>query len=689
MRGAAFPFAAFFFFSFPVENGEELGEIVSELTAFLQANIIPIYFVYGLAHFTIGVVVALEAGRASQLRLSRALPFLAAFELTHGINEWIEMLSMISQQIPTVAREPQWSEIIKLGWLALSFFFLFLFGVRLLGQLMPPHKRWLRWLPLISIVVFAIGVAQMRLFLPPNSFAVSGELGDLWIGYSIGVPAAIAACLALLAQRRAFVQEGMPQFGRDLVGATLALAWYAVLDQLVSVPSPYFPSSIINKDEFLHVTGVPVELARIGVILIFAFFIIRTMRVFEVEYARRLEAANRARFAAQEEATRELSVMFETCRTLGSTLDVNQLIQDAVTRIVTQLDPMIAGMVYLYDDAERALVLRASRVRDERFTLTSAENDTAKRVSRQAFEARTLAYEMGSAATASMIAVPLVSHEQTVGALCLVHRAAFSNYAVIQTLARQLGIALENARLYEQVQEKEKLRGQLLERAVAAQEEERKRIARELHDDTGQTLTALGVGLGGVEETIVQNPELAQYQIAELKLMTMRAIDNLRQYISDLRPSVLDDMGLVSALRWYAQQYSERAALAIDVQVTHGKRRLPSRVETVLFRIAQEGLNNIGRHARATHARLRLEFAATSVVLTIEDNGCGFIVDQVLGAHSQRRAWGLLGVQERVMLVGGKFEIDSALGRGTKLVVEIPVVEEQVLVETPTNIAER
>lgn len=644
-----------------------------ELSAFLQANIIPIYFFYGLSHFVIGIAVALETGRASQLRISRALPFLAAFELMHGINEWIEMLSMISKEIPTVAREPEWAAIIKMGWLAVSFFFLFLFGVRLLNQLATEPKPWLRLLPVISFGIFFLGAAEMRLFMPPNSFAASGELGDLWIGYSIGLPAAITACLALLAQRRAFVLENMPQFGRDLVGATLALAWYAALDQIVGVKSPYFISPFINKDAFLALTGVPVELARIAAIVVFAFFIIRTMRVFEVEYARRLEAANRARFAAQEEATRELSVMFETCRILGSSLDVHQLTQDAIQKIVTQLDPMIAGMIYLHEPAERTLALRAHAVRDERFTLTPIETAAAARVAQQAFEAVSIAYETAPKSDASIIAVPLLAHDQTVGALCLVHRAAFSNYAVIQTLARQLGIALENAWLYEQMQEKEQLRGQLLERAVAAQEEERKRIARELHDDTGQTLTALGVGLGGVEETLARNPELAQYQIAELKLMTMRAIDNLRQYISDLRPSVLDDMGLVSALRWFAQQYSERAGIEISVDVIGAKRRLPSRVETVLFRIAQEGVNNIVRHARATRARLQFEFSATGVTFAIEDDGSGFVVDQVLGAHLERRAWGLLGVQERVALVGGKFKIDSEPGRGTKLTVEIPV----------------
>jgi signal transduction histidine kinase len=653
---------------------------VSELTAFLQANIIPIYFIYGLSHFTIGVVVALETGRASQLRISRALPFLAAFELTHGINEWLGMLSMISQEIPKVAREPQWAEIFKLSWLALSFFFLFMFGARLLGQLIPEHRRWLRWLPFLSLVIFSIGAAQLRLFQWFNLPESDADLGELWIGYSIGVPAAIVACLALLAQRRAFVQENMPQFGRDLVGAALALAWYAILDQIVNARTPYFPSSLINKETFIRLTGIPVEIARTGVIIVFAFFIIRTMRVFEVEYARRLEAANRARFAAQEEATRELSVLFETCRILGSSLDVNQLVNDAITRIVLQLDPMIAGMIYLYDPAEHALVMRASRVRNENFALTPAETEAAKQTAQLAFESGSVAYETVPKSEMSIVAVPLVSHEQAVGALCLAHRAAFSNYAVIHTLARQLGIALENARLYEQVQEKELLRGELLERTVAAQEEERKRIARELHDDTGQTLTALGVGLSGVEQVIAQNPALAQQQIAELKSMTMRAIDNLRQFIYDLRPSVLDDMGLTSAVRWVAEQYSERLGIQVDFQVIGTKRQLPARVATVLFRIAQEGLNNVARHAQATHAWVRLEFAPTAVTLTIEDDGRGFVVDQVLDIHGDRRAWGLLGVQERVALVGGKFTIDSAPGRGTKLTVEIPVIAEEAVV---------
>lgn len=657
-----------------------------DIAAFLQANIIPIYFVYGLVHFIMGSAVALESGRASQLRLTRALPFLALFGVTHGINEWIEMLSMISEQIPTVAREPIWAEFVKLGWTALSFFFLFEFGVRLIIQLVPESKRWIRWLPLAFGILYVVGVVQLGILArEQNPFDVRVAVGQTWTRYVLGLPATLLACLAMLAQRRAFLRENMPQFGRDLVGAALALAWYAILDDVIGARTPYFPSSVINKEAFLSLVGIPVEVLRTGVVAALAFFVIRMMRVFEVEYARRLEAVNQARFSAQQEATRELSVMFETCRILGTSLDPDQLLRDAVTKIVMLLDPMIAGMIYLKDLGENTLRVKASQVREENGALRTSELECSHQTAQRACDSRSPSYGTDTASGTSFVAVPVFAQDQPIGALCLAHRAAFSNYPVIQTLARQIGIAIENAGLYAQVQEKEYLRGKLLERAVVAQEEERKRIARELHDETGQTLTALAVGLGGVEATLDQDPALARKQINELKHLSMRAIDDLRQFVSDLRPVLLDDMGLVSALRWLVQQFADRTSLHADVEIIGVKRRLPSRVETVLFRIAQEAMNNVGRHAHASCATVRLEFAPATVLLTVEDDGRGFDVQQVMGPHPGQRAWGLLGVQERVELVGGKFRLDSAPGKGTRVTVEIPVNEEVAVGKNQTD----
>jgi signal transduction histidine kinase len=133
-------------------------------------------------------------------------------------------------------------------------------------------------------------------------------------------------------------------------------------------------------------------------------------------------------------------------------------------------------------------------------------------------------------------------------------------------------------------------------------------------------------------------------------------------------------MGLVPALRWFIDQYVERTKLKIDFEVVGIKRRLPAQVETVLFRIAQEALNNVGRHSRATHATVKLEFTEALILLAVQDNGKGFVVEQVLGKNPERRSWGLLGVQERVELVGGKFKIESEPEHGTKLTVQVPVV---------------
>jgi signal transduction histidine kinase len=400
-------------------------------------------------------------------------------------------------------------------------------------------------------------------------------------------------------------------------------------------------------------------------------FIIRVLHVFEIEYARRLETLNHSRFEAQENAARELTVLYETCRILGTTLDLNFLLNEALNRIVTLVDPVRAGTIFLIDAEEHALLARAS-YRNPAAGVPPAFIERARDLAQRAFESKEIAF--GSIDNLdSVLAIPLISGGKAIGALCLMHAGAFSNFAVLQTLARQLVIAIENARLYEQVQEKEELRGKLLERVVAAQEEERKRLARDLHDQTGQRLTAMAMGLSSVGELLDKNPALARERLKELETMSAGAIDDLRQFVSDLRPSLLDDLGLVAALRQTAKQTEERSGVAVEYNLSGHRRRLSSQIETVLYRIAQEALNNMVRHAHATHAIIDLNFGDNVVVLSIADNGRGFEPISVLKPQAQVRAWGLLGMQERVALVGGTCKIESAPGRGTRLLTEIPL----------------
>ena len=174
-------------------------------------------------------------------------------------------------------------------------------------------------------------------------------------------------------------------------------------------------------------------------------------------------------------------------------------------------------------------------------------------------------------------------------------------------IAQQLGLSVANALLQEQAQEREQVLGELLNQVVGAQEAERRRIARELHDATGQSLTAISLGLRGVEGYLMQmdetgDPRVLIPQVKELRTFGQNALGELRNLISDLRPPQLDDLGLAAALRWYIQAYEKRRAITVQFRIEGDDNRVPAEYRTVLFRIVQEALTNIAKHAEAENA---------------------------------------------------------------------------------------
>ena len=215
--------------------------------------------------------------------------------------------------------------------------------------------------------------------------------------------------------------------------------------------------------------------------------------------------------------------------------------------------------------------------------------------------------------------------------------------------------------------ERDHLRVQLLEQVMTAQEEERRRIARELHDETGQAITALMVGLRTLMDEC-PSPAI-QAQADELRSVAAETLEGVRNLARELRPSVLDDLGLVAALERYISEYRQRHRLNVDVAVHGLKERLPAPVETALYRIVQESLTNIARHARASMVSVLLEQSPGSVRVIVEDNGCGF--DPLSGNETHHL--GLYGRQERAELLGGTFMIESAQGSGTSIFVEVPL----------------
>jgi signal transduction histidine kinase len=274
------------------------------------------------------------------------------------------------------------------------------------------------------------------------------------------------------------------------------------------------------------------------------------------------------------------------------------------------------------------------------------------------------------------VSIPLKTKTRIVGQLNI----AFSNedsirqldLELLQAVGPQLGVAIENARLWEEVQQKEALRAGLLKKVVLAQEEERRRIARELHDEMGQALTSLLIGLKVTEGTLA-SPE-AKTVNNEMKATVAQLFDSVHNLALELRPSLLDDLGLVPALSNYVRKWPALSGVQIDFAATGmAGLRLPREIETTLYRVVQEALTNVVRHAQAQRASVLLERRGNSVVAIVEDNGRGFNVAEVRSEQGTRQRLGLYGLQERASLIGGQFTVESTIGRGTTVYVEVPL----------------
>ncbi|MEI6667836.1 MAG: HAMP domain-containing protein [Acidobacteriota bacterium] len=228
--------------------------------------------------------------------------------------------------------------------------------------------------------------------------------------------------------------------------------------------------------------------------------------------------------------------------------------------------------------------------------------------------------------------------------------------------------------LYRQLAEREESRGRLLRQVITAQEDERKRLARDLHDETCQTVSALAMRL----ETAVARlpPGVDNAPLVEARTLAVRTLDELHRLIYDLRPSVLDDLGLWSAIAWYAERQLTRNGVAVRCEFNELEHRLPPLIETALFRVVQEAISNIAKHARAEQVLIQCGIAGDRLTIEIEDDGEGFDLAAVRRPTAEGHGWGLLGISERVEALGGNIVIDTAPGQGVRLVVSVQVPAE-------------
>jgi signal transduction histidine kinase len=233
---------------------------------------------------------------------------------------------------------------------------------------------------------------------------------------------------------------------------------------------------------------------------------------------------------------------------------------------------------------------------------------------------------------------------------------------------------LQQARLHES-QQREQLRAELFRKVVGAQESERQRIARDLHDETGQSLTAIGMGLRGLSDET--NEKRRRDTLGQLQSLTSDSLKELQRIIADLRPAHLDDLGLSATLRWYASRIHELTFILVRVDIEGSEPVLDDAIKITIFRIVQEALNNIIKHSQATNVNVRLDYRNKEAIIFIRDNGRGFDMESVQ-SRIGRVSLGLAGMEERAMLLGGSLYVRSRLNYGTEVEAVIPYRVEKV-----------
>ncbi|NOZ70974.1 MAG: GAF domain-containing sensor histidine kinase [Chloroflexi bacterium] len=685
---------------------------MNPITAFLVQHLIIIQFLSGLVFFALAtVVMATSHHRDSDFRFAQALPPLALFSLLQSASIWWQMFGAIENG-SSAGVVIAGGQIILL---ATSFLALLTFGMLLLSperlsrlQLMTPL--------LILVVIWLGGVFIADTVLKPDLPSILA-ITTMLARYGLGIPASLLATWALMRQQRTFREQGLPQFGHYLVWSAAALLLFGTLGQAFAQTTAIIPSNILNAQNFLAWFGIPIELFRGVLIAVFAFFFQKALGSFAAERERRLSEANQAKIAAQQAqleaerlnrqameilnqelrlTTQELTLLLHIANILVSPRPLTERLQQTLHELVASVPVCDHGLILLPtkhpqmpmivtegfdvnvgpDLREQAVFLGHQAIAKgvamcQRINGVILNFDPNNEVERQ--QCREYPYPMVT------LALPLSVQERVIGSLVFAWpfanaRKPFSmdEFQLVFTATQQLALSIEHARLNAAVQEREALLEKLLQQIVNAQEAERKRIARDLHDATSQALTAISLGLRGIEAVLQQEGSAVTDQVQELGKMSTEALTELRQIMSDLRPSHLDDLGLTPTVRWCVGNYEKRYGIPVSLELRGQQERLNPERETLLFRIVQEALTNAAKHAHPSHVHVTLAYEPEQIYLAVEDDGVGFDVNSALRRQQKEGGWGLIGMQERASLLGGQMSIHSTVGQGTRIEVSIP-----------------
>ncbi len=393
-----------------------------------------------------------------------------------------------------------------------------------------------------------------------------------------------------------------------------------------------------------------------------------------------------------EQRTRELTSLLSVSEILTSLPDLSNLdaaLGSALDKTLGIMNANIGGIL-LFDEDDQKLRHKVYRGLSDKYvrevSLSSGEG-IAGRVAQTgeaiwledvSTDPRTAYPDLaGEEGLKGFVCVPLRTKNKVLGVLYIADRGTkrFSaqDVRLLEGIGGQIATAIENARLHREVQHKDKVRRELLRQILSIQEEERRRIARELHDETSQVLASLTANLEAASGMLPTDSDAVKARLKEAQTLSISVLDEVHRLIYQLRPSLLDDLGLVTAVRWLADNNLRPTGIKVSYKTVGRIRRLDAQLETTLFRVIQEAVNNIAKHAGARNAEVNLHFKKNTIGVRVRDDGSGFDVEEAISSKDRPRGLGLLGMKERIELMDGTLKIQSHPGGGTEIHIEIPL----------------
>lgn len=390
-------------------------------------------------------------------------------------------------------------------------------------------------------------------------------------------------------------------------------------------------------------------------------------------------------FQEAEEGRLHAEAMQVISRALSSELDSQRIMRNVANFAYRLVNPaQFVGVVWLETDTFRPAAVAGPEptpLPSESLVALAGEAVLGRAVKGPAIVPDLRQEPQAEAALAhgwrSLVAVPLLSYDRLWGVLVAYgdrpHAFTPNDVAILMSLASQAAVALQNARLVEALEQQRAALHQVSLRLVNAQEEERRRISRELHDELGQALTALKINLEvGRHALPADAPAKLKESLTEAARLAVQTMESARNLSLELHPAILDDLGLIAALRWEIDRYEQRTGQTVQLKATLPEIKLLPELEITIYRVIIEALTNIARHAQASQISIALQQQAGQILVIIQDDGLGFEAEQWQQSPSRRQSLGLVSMRERAELLGGGLVVRSQPGQGTQVRMHLP-----------------